>query len=106
MFQCCRSGDKRKKKAGQGHVRKPSAEQLIKAAGEGGYTEFDSASILSGDSDDVFVEGKEEEEGEGQVGVAYHTIIIDCAPIGFADSMGVAMIEQVWVLPYAVVAVM
>ena len=25
----------------------------------------------------------------------YHTIIIDCGPIGFVDSMGVAMLEKV-----------
>ena len=25
----------------------------------------------------------------------YHTIVLDCGPIGFVDSMGVAMLEQV-----------
>ena len=70
------------------------------SARQGGYTEYDSASILSDNSDNVFEEAEEEweeeeEEGEEKMGVAYHTIIIDCAPIGFADSMGVAMIEQV-----------
>ena len=35
----------------------------------------------------------EEEEGEGEL--PYHTIVIDCAPIGFADSMGVTVLEQV-----------
>ena len=25
----------------------------------------------------------------------YHTIVIDCAPIGFTDSMGVTVLEQV-----------
>ena len=25
----------------------------------------------------------------------YHTIVIDCAPIGFVDSMGMATLEQV-----------
>jgi len=25
----------------------------------------------------------------------YHTIVIDCAPIGFADSMGTTVLEQV-----------
>ena len=35
--------------------------------------------------------GKQDEEEEG---VEFHTVVLDCAPIGFADSMGVAMIEQ------------
>ena len=36
-------------------------------------------------------EGEEEEDGE----LPYHTIVIDCAPIGFADSMGITVLEQV-----------
>ena len=103
MCQCCTSASrKKKKKAKNGTLgRNPSSEHLIKAAGEGAYTAFDSASILSGDSADALMEEREEEEeeeGEEEGGVAYHTIIIDCAPIGFADSMGVAMIEQVYLL--------
>ena len=35
----------------------------------------------------------EEEEGDGEL--PYHTIVIDCAPIGFADSMGITVLEQV-----------
>ena len=34
-----------------------------------------------------------EKEGEGEL--LYHTIVIDCAPIGFADSMGITVLEQV-----------
>ena len=37
-------------------------------------------------------EGEEEEEGEGS---PYHTIVLDCAPIAFVDSTGIAMLEQV-----------
>ena len=37
-------------------------------------------------------EGEEEEDGE----LPYHTIVIDCAPIGFADSMGITVLEQVY----------
>ena len=35
----------------------------------------------------------EEEEEEEEL--TYHTIVIDCAPIGFTDSMGVTVLEQV-----------
>lgn len=80
ICQCCNTKKSRE--------RNPSADGLIQ---EGVYTNFDTASTLSGDSD-VF-SGKEEEEEEESV--PYHTIVIDCAPIGFADSMGVAMLEQV-----------
>ena len=38
-------------------------------------------------------ESEEGEEGEGEL--PYHTIVIDCAPIGFADSMGITVLEQV-----------
>ena len=37
-------------------------------------------------------EGEEEEEGEGS---PYHTIVLDCAPIAFVDSTGIAILEQV-----------
>ena len=37
--------------------------------------------------------GEEGEEGDGEL--PYHTIVIDCAPIGFADSMGITVLEQV-----------
>ena len=37
--------------------------------------------------------GESEEEGDGEL--PYHTIVIDCAPIGFADSMGITVLEQV-----------
>ena len=37
--------------------------------------------------------GGEEEEEDGEL--PYHTIVIDCAPIGFVDSMGVTVLEQV-----------
>ena len=36
----------------------------------------------------------EGEEGDGEL--PYHTIVIDCAPIGFADSMGIIVLEQVY----------
>lgn len=65
---------------------------LMENEDSGAYSNFDTASNFSGSGDnDVFSESDEEEEE----GVACHTIVIDCAPIGFADSMGVAMIEQV-----------
>ena len=38
--------------------------------------------------------GNEEEEEDGEL--PYHTIVIDCAPIGFADSMGITVLEQVY----------
>lgn len=80
---CCKS-----RKASR---RRPSAKELLGNEEEGvGYADFDSASMTSKDSD-VFSD-EEGEEGEGR---SFHTLIIDCAPIGFADSMGVAMIEQV-----------
>ncbi len=50
----------------------------------GSYSKFND----SDQDDDVFAEDEVKVQ-------TYHTIIIDCAPIGFADSMGVAMIEQV-----------
>ena len=37
----------------------------------------------------------EEEAGEGGSGCPYHTIVLDCAPIAFIDSTGIAMLEQV-----------
>jgi hypothetical protein len=39
--------------------------------------------------------GGSEGEGEGEGELPYHTIVIDCAPIGFADSMGITVLEQV-----------
>ena len=36
------------------------------------------------------------EDGE----LPYHTIAIDCAPIGFADSMGITVLEQVYNVMY------
>ena len=36
-----------------------------------------------------------EEEKEGREGSPYHTIVLDCAPIAFVDSTGLAMLEQV-----------
>ena len=35
---------------------------------------------------------EDEEEDEE---LKYHTIVIDCAPIGFTDSMGITVLEQV-----------
>ena len=40
-------------------------------------------------------EGESEEREEGDRELPYHTIVIDCAPIGFADSMGITVLEQV-----------
>ena len=37
----------------------------------------------------------EGEEGEEDGELPSHTIVIDCAPIGFADSMGITVLEQV-----------
>ena len=34
-------------------------------------------------------------ENENYPCCPYHTIILDCGPIGFVDSMGMAMLEQV-----------
>ena len=36
-----------------------------------------------------------EEEEDEEEDLKYHTIVIDCAPIGFTDSMGVTVLEQV-----------
>ena len=36
-----------------------------------------------------------DEAGEGGSGCPYHTIVLDCAPIAFIDSTGIAVLEQV-----------
>ena len=41
----------------------------------------------------TYLRGREEEE-DGEL--PYHTIVIDCTPIGFADSMGIIVLKQVW----------
>ena len=43
-----------------------------------------------GEGESAWEEG---DEGDGEL--PYHTIVIDCAPIGFADSMGITVLEQV-----------
>ena len=40
-------------------------------------------------------EGESEEGEEGDGELPYHTVVIDCAPIGFADSMGITVLEQI-----------
>ena len=40
-------------------------------------------------------EGESEEGEEGDGELPCHTIVIDCAPIGFADSMRITVLEQV-----------
>ena len=43
-------------------------------------------------------EGVEEEEEDGEDssrGYPYHTLVLDCAPIAFVDSTGIAALEQV-----------
>ena len=42
----------------------------------------------------------EEEVEEGEeiskaTGYSYHTVVLDCAPIAFIDSTGIAVLEQV-----------
>lgn len=85
-FQLCTS------KGDQSKLRRPSTKGLLSEAPSDahstGYRDFDTASTFSGDSD-VFA------ENEDDVKPSYHTVILDCAPIGFVDTMGAAMIDQV-----------
>ena len=83
--------------------RNLSSAPLVSSDDDGSkhYRRFeDSASDVSSGSSlskspspELEREGDSEEEGEGEL--PYHTIVIDCAPIGFADSMGVTVLEQV-----------
>jgi len=54
------------------------------------YVEYGRMTSFSGDDD---TEGEEEDVFAEN----YSSIIIDCAPIGFTDTMGVSMLEQVGV---------
>ena len=38
---------------------------------------------------------EEEEEISKATGYSYHTVVLDCAPIAFIDSTGIAVLEQV-----------
>ena len=101
ICQCCTSTSKSNKKVLR---RNLSSAPLVSSDDDGSkhYRKFeDSASDVSSGSSlskspspELEREGdSEEEEGEGEL--PYHTIVIDCAPIGFADSMGVTVLEQV-----------
>ena len=87
--------------------KSPSSAPLVSSAVDSStsYRRFDdSASDASSGSSfskspSPEKEGEEESEGEGEEGdgeLPYHTIVIDCAPIGFADSMGITVLEQVY----------
>ena len=40
-------------------------------------------------------EEEEEEMNESERVDSYHTVVLDCAPIAFTDSTGIAVLEQV-----------
>ena len=101
ICQCCTSASKSNKTVLR---RNLSSAPLVSSDDDGSnhYRRFeDSASDVSSGSSlskspspELEREGDSvEEEGEGEL--PYHTIVIDCAPIGFADSMGVTVLEQV-----------
>ena len=96
MCSCCTL---KKKRSIQ---RRPSSKKLIEdeedsreaigAEGKGGrYMEFGTMSLGSDDED----EDDDDDDFDAEIKEEYHSIIIDCAPIGFTDAMGVAMMEQV-----------
>ena len=100
ICQCCTSASKSNKKVLRRNLS--SAPLISSDDGSKHYRRFeDSASDVSSGSSlskspspELEREGDSvEEEGEGEL--PYHTIVIDCAPIGFADSMGVTVLEQV-----------
>ena len=45
--------------------------------------------------DIVFFQMRERSRRKERVHSLYHTIVLDCAPITFVDSTGIAMLEQV-----------
>ena len=106
ICQCCTSASKSNNKVLR---RNLSSAPLVSSDDDGSkhYRKFeDSASDVSSGSSlskspspELEREGDSEEEGGGGGGgegeLPYHTIVIDCAPIGFADSMGVTVLEQV-----------
>jgi hypothetical protein len=106
VCQCCTSTSKSNKKK----LRKSlSSAPLVSSAIDSStsYRRFDdSASDTSSGSSFSKSPSPEKKgepegsEGDGEEGeedgeLPYHTIVIDCAPIGFADSMGVTVLEQV-----------
>ncbi len=87
----CFKSSKRKSKKGKRITSSSSSGALLPdehtEEESAGYVEYGKMTSFDDDDgddddDDVFVE-------------KYHTVIIDCAPIGFTDAMGVGMIEQV-----------
>ena len=96
MCLCCTLKKKRVQ-------RTPSSKKLIEdeedgreangAEGKSGrYMEFGKMSDIGSDDED---EGDDDDDFDAEIKEEYHSIIIDCAPIGFTDAMGVAMMEQV-----------
>ena len=58
------------------------------------YKRFEDSDDSSGSS--LSKSPSPEREGdEDSSEMAYHTIVIDCAPMGFVDSMGITVLEQV-----------
>ena len=105
LCQCCTSTSKSNNKK---KLRKsPSSTPLVSSAVDSSinYRRFDDSasdtssgsSFSKSPSPEKEGEGEREGEGEEEGGgeLPYHTIVIDCAPIGFADSMGITVLEQV-----------
>ena len=56
------------------------------------------------DQDCFIIVADEETEGEGEESSGecpYHTVVLDCAPIAFTDSTGIAVLEQVYHTHYS-----
>ena len=112
LCQCCTSTSKSNNKT---KLRKtPSSAPLVSSAVDSSisYRRFDDSasdtssgsSFSKSPSPEKEGEGEGEREGEGEEEedgeLPYHTIVIDCAPIGFADSMGITVLEQVYMTLY------
>ena len=101
LCQCCTPTSKSNKK----ELRKSlSSAPLVSSAVDSStsYRRFEDStnddssgsSLSKTPSPEPKGEGGNEEEEEDEE-LPYHTIVIDCAPIGFADSMGITVVEQV-----------
>ena len=100
MSHCCSSSnsDKKKKlKKSSSAVPLFNSDDENEAEETSSYRKFDDG--IGGDDSFALSSSKSaQEEEEEEQELPYHTIVIDCAPIGFADSMGITVLEQVTVL--------
>ena len=70
-----------------------SADPSINA----GYHNFDTLSqdsFNAQSSDSLLPQSDDDDDHTSFNPRGYHTIVLDCAPVSFADSMGLAMLEQ------------